>query len=98
MITPNSDKVTTDELNNERCVQLRIMAATTEKIAIASRLFINGCQVGTNNAFMDYFASIKAAVAYSRAYFEAEGYTVESITIKRLPRWEHTDLVPTMVI
>ncbi len=69
-----------------------------EKVGIATRLFINGQQIGSDSTFMDYYENAEDALADTRAFYEAEGYTVDSLEFALLPRWPGTESVPTVTV
>jgi len=67
------------------------------KLGVATRLLIDGRQIGDNATFMDYYASTEDAVADTLIFYEAEGYTVDSLEFDSLPRWPGTEPVPTVI-
>jgi len=69
-----------------------------QKTGVATRLFINGLQIGSDSTYMDYYPTIEEAESDTRRFFEQDGYRVESIEIENLPRWESTAPVPTLVV
>ena len=69
-----------------------------KKIGVATRLFIDGRQIGSDSHYMDYYPNIEVAVSDSRAFFEGDGYHVDSIEVDQLPRWPGTDPVPTLLV
>jgi hypothetical protein len=79
-------------------MQERMMAAEKEKVGVATRLFINGHQIGSDSTYMDYYPSVDLAVADTRTFYEGEGYKIHSLELENLPCWPDTDLVPTVVV
>ena len=75
-----------------------ISVVTEEKIGIATRLYINGKQIGSDSDYMDYYPSTEVAISDTRATFEEKGYQVQSISVEDLPRWANTQAVPTLVV
>jgi hypothetical protein len=69
-----------------------------KRIGVATRLFIDGRQVGSDSHYMDYYADLKEAVADTRTFYVQEGYKVEAIEVDQLPRWPNTEPVPTLVV
>jgi hypothetical protein len=69
-----------------------------KKIGVATRLFIDGRQIGSDSHYMDYYADLNAAVADTRTFYAGEGYEVAAIEIEQLPRWPNTEPVPTLVV
>jgi hypothetical protein len=69
-----------------------------ERIGVATRLFINGQQIGGDSTYMDYHQNIEEAVADTRVFYEGEGYAIESIEVQQLPRWPGTEAVLTLLV
>jgi hypothetical protein len=51
-----------------------------------------------DSTYMDYYDSAEDAIADTRAFYEAEGYAVESVELRNLPRWPDNEPVPTMIV
>jgi hypothetical protein len=68
------------------------------KVGVATRLFINGVQIGSDSTYMDYFPSAEDAVADARAFYESEGYKIEGLELRDLPRWPDTEPVATVIV
>ena len=69
-----------------------------KKIGVATRLFIDGRQIGSDSHYMDYYADMNEAVDDTRTFYGQEGYEVEAIEVDQLPRWPNTEPVPTLVV
>jgi len=69
-----------------------------KNLGVATRLFINGRQIGSDSTYVDYFASPEEAVADTRSFYKAEGYKIDSIELETLPRWPGTEPVPTVTV
>lgn len=76
----------------------RVMTTTKQTVGVATRLFINGQQIGGDSTYMDYHPSTEDAVADTRAFYEAEGYKIDNLEIENLPRWPGTEPVPTVIV
>ena len=76
----------------------RIMAVTQEKVGVATRLFINGLQIGSDSTYMDYYPNIELAISDTRAFYENEGYEIDSLEFEQVPRWPGTEPVPTVIL
>ena len=74
------------------------MSMEEVKVGVATRLFINGQQIGSDSHYMDYYPSVDMAVSDTRAFFEGDGYQIDSIELEQLPRWSGTEPVPTLVV
>jgi hypothetical protein len=40
-----------------------------KRIGVATRLFIDGRQIGSDSHYMDYYADLKEAVDYTRTFY-----------------------------
>lgn len=68
-------------------------------LQVATRLFIEGLQVGRDGDFVDYYPTVQDGVEDTKRYFEGQGYTVESIGVEELKRFEScADTIPTLVV
>jgi hypothetical protein len=68
-------------------------------LQVATRLFIGGLQIGRDGDFIDRYPTVQDGVEDTKRYFEGQGYTVESISVEELKRWEScADTIPTIVV
>jgi hypothetical protein len=68
-------------------------------LQVATRLFIEGLQIGHDGDFVDYYPTVQDGVEDTKRYFEGQGYTVESIGVEELKRFETcVDAIPTIVV
>jgi hypothetical protein len=90
--------MTTDEyIRAQRAHEQAVVDSCRPVIRYATRLFIDGVQVGDNATFMDSAASLEAAQADTRETFEKDGKTV-SIEVTELPQWPSTPPVLTFIV
>ena len=68
-------------------------------LQVATRLFIEGLQIGHDGDFIDYYPTVQDGVEDTRRYFEGQGYAVESIGVEELKRFEScADTIPAIVV
>jgi hypothetical protein len=68
------------------------------KVGIATRLFISGQQIGSGSTYMDFYASTDDGIADTRAFYEGQGYTIDSLEFGSLPRWSGAERVRPVTV
>jgi hypothetical protein len=68
-------------------------------LQVATRLFIEGQQVGRDGDFVDYYPTVQDGVEDTKRYFEGQGYAIESIDVEELKRFATcAETIPTIVV
>lgn len=64
----------------------------------ATRLFLDGAQVGTNASFSDVHENVDAAIKDTESWIAEEGWKNATIESANLPQWEGTEPIPTLIV